>query len=500
MVSRAPVHDMDSSTSSVELDASFQRNLERKRLVTNKENSRPSNAITNTLASRAALNDRSGMPLGEIGFDPSIEPIRNIPHWILEESCVYTAKDSLSFSAERSSANKSEYSEINRLLANCDINIVESSTTTTGSGCQSDKHALSKSNAVNESAESIVDDSFEIKKDLNNECTDDTLEEIEYVNYGDGLHYVPVKNMKKTVKKMESADYNYTQNDESSNCDDFILIDSSPENSFTTAKNNMDTKSMIITDESFVTTATMPDISVRTVNSTKSTGTEFYTMVDSCSTADSAKQSLQEQNKSININDNPPPSLNETFDEIPEFDTTLERIEYLMEKGQQLQAKSVSTVQTVITPKSISKAHSTDARRTPGNVQNQIQVSKNASPFKKPEYRASPRQHHHQSSSANKAASKIPTLRCGPSSATKLQFKHIASPVATYINKTAEVPLIKTVRHVNKNFNPNIYGKAVCGKEHDASVQSNKACGLSETGTKLSLPRKVFKAASHQKV
>lgn len=476
---------MDSSTSSVELDASFQRNLERKKMVNNKENSRPTNTSSTATVSRAGLSDRSGMPLGEIALDASTEPLRNIPNWILEESCVYTAKDSLSFSADRSYANKSEYSEINRLLANCDINIVESST-----------------NNIDGYQTNIENDSLEMVNKTSDARPDDTLEEIEYVNYGDGLHYVPVKHTKRTIEKEEDNDFNKTQNCALSISNEIILIDSSPENSFTTAKDNIDTKSMIVTDESFVTTnnmtaARLPDNSDRTISSTKSTATEFHTMVDYSSV--STKESTLQINKLTNIDDNASSCLNETFDEVPEFDSTLERIEYLMEKGQQLQAKSASTAQTVITPKSFNKIDSSKGKSTPGKVQGPIQSTTNASPFKRPEHRPSPRQQQQQLS-AGKAASKIPTLRTGPSSASKLQFRHIASPVATYIKKTAEVPLIKTVRHINKGFDPNIYGKAVSGVEHDVTVQSNKASGSSETGTKLSLPRKVFKAASHHQV
>lgn len=543
---RAPAQDLDSSSSSIELDASFQRQLERKREMTNKENSHPiaANSTKSSYASGSGSNQRSdnsqrGMPLGEIMLDHCTETIRNIPSWILDDENVYAAKDNtISFCDDRQS-KRHEYSEINRMLANCDINVneEESSMSTsivetieTNSG---DTSAQLDTNAMKTENKSLVI------------SADDTLEEIEYDKNGQGLHYVPVK------KSIENE-----------NADDIIVIESSPENSFVTARGHMDDKSLMTNaNDTFVTTNNMSlrsGSSNSNLTKTSSVG-EFYT-VNNLSINTTARSSQSNANGADSAT-----VANESFEAIPEFDTTLERIEYILEQAKQMQEKTVpipntknesknEMVKPVRTPKTIvttaknksigartpigggtpvgianasdalkltpgiktaihgkrtpikSTTPSSGQKRTPANSNGQKKLAppKSCTPFKKPEARASPLAGAHSKPAPPSSCSKIPTMR-GHSVATKLQFRHIASPIATYIKNTAEVPLLKTVRPANnKFFNPNLCGRPAGGNPNmdlDSTVQSKSSTTSIPTAhKKTGLPRKVFKCAAEQQV
>lgn len=546
---RAPVHDLDSSSSSVELDASFQRQLERQKEVTNKENSHPINGKKASSGLNIQRDSDRPMPLGEIVLDHGIsEPIRNIPSWIIEDDYMYSMKDSVSFSDDRRSTNRHEYSEINRLLANCEINANES---TMSSSLRIEERPVERTTETMATAvdNSVVIPEQQIKEEVSQLIgagPDDTLEEIEYDKYGNGLRYVPVK---KSI---------------GNDSDDVILIESSPENSFVTARNHMGGRSMTTNaDETFVTTNDMTHISGHSSNgnSTKSSAVGFYTINNTSaesSTVCSSKSDVTESVDAPTVQAREP-SQHDSFDEMPEFDNTLDRIDYILEQGQRQQnarlpimidrdenrlpsddsrstaAQTMGNLLTVspvikisasaskatpsrsvatpgkskatpgtskLTPNTLKVTPKTTSgsanKKTPANgSQKKAGPSNSCGQFKKPEFRPSPSAGHLK---VPGSCSKIPTLRPAQSAAMKLQYKHIASPVATYIKNTVEVPLLKTIRPGNvRYFDPGFNGRPKNGNL-DITTQSKSSTTSSAATKKSTLPRKIFKTAAELQV
>lgn len=510
--------------------------------MTNKENSRPPNAKADM---PAVVEKEAGreMPLGEVFLDHRSGPMRNIPSWILDEESLYTAKDnSLSF------RNRGEYSEINRLLANCDINhentmaddrppkeLSLSNLENMENIENIENMANIENNLANIShndsgtALSISADSLEIKEEkpdmASSTIQDDTLEEIEYV-LDRGLHYVPVKNNKNSNENRDT-----TSSAENKSDNEIICIDSSPENSFNTARNNFDGRSVMTTaDSSYATARDVTSTTRYWSGSATETGKksmvmdkssmEYYTINTS---EESTECPMSQQNKSasnstaLSHNEASSADSGETLEEMPDFNCTLDRIEYMMERGQKLIAQqSMSTVKAPVTPTtvkapltpttvketpstsyvkraqtptSVKKNAQTEANKTPSSASRKPPQSKALPTFKKPEGRPSPSPLRPKHAPPMAGGSRIPQL--------KTQYADIKSPIAAYIKNTPQVPLIKTVKPMSKFFDTNIYGKGI--REHDMSIQSTSR-EVVPANTKPTLPRKVYKAASQQKV
>lgn len=466
------------------MDASFQRKIEVKRQATNKENSQPHDLLPSAPVVVLQKEDDRNMPLGEILLDHRGEPFRSIPSWILKEQSLQLENSRKASSSGDQSKYFTEYTE-NSLPDMNRVNINDD---------DENQENQSRSFAFDSLEQENTDGA------AGGHNPDDTLEELEYVSKNGELNYVPVKNRKES----ETA---------SSIADDVILIESSPENSFTTAHTNMDSKSIMTTNMSFVT-ARGSNMTTRSWMYSEHTE-EVQQLYDENFASDNQSHSDHSTdtetlpaNKNLSNADAPIPDDNHSITDapLPDFDSTLERVEYLMEMGQQLQAKTASTVIPIIKvqpadspqpkPKPVDINPGSQLKLTPVNAHKRTPVSvKSAPTFKKPENRPSPLRA--KPPIPPNTTSKIPTLKV-PSASSKAQFRHIASPVATYIKNTPEIPLIKTVRSTKQLFNPNMGGRAAPG--HDYSVLSSASSSKQTLLPKLSLPKKVFKAASNHHV
>lgn len=340
-------------------------------------------------------------------------------------------------------------------------------------------------------------------------CPNETLELLEYVPKNGKLNYELVKNREESGNSFD-------------NDKEMLLIGSSSEASFTTSQTNEDFKSITTTNTSF---ATAPEVNMTARSWSSSENTDDVPNSSENSSADTQSHS----SSSTDIDPLPPyENLSNSYDSIPDFDSTLERTEYLIEMGQKLQAKTAATAKlrikeepvdvtpqkTADTPKLSIKVELVDAtpqksspvetsrlpqpNRIPicSQKMTPVAVKPPASRCMKPENISSPSTLRSKPP-IPKSASKIPILKV-PSSLSKPQFQHIASPLASYIKNSPRTPFFKTIRLTKQPFDPNLGGRSP--HERDPSVQASFVSNKKTFSPKLSLPKKVFKAASSREV
>lgn len=456
--------------------------------------------------------------------------------------------DSSSYVFQNTFSNDEEYATINRLMADCNIEyettsenrsplkmlaITRPSTIAEESSSRSDfdDHSIinilkATTHSVKSSSESSSNKSCvtvehyaevlcEIKAEgqtsSNDINIDDTLEEIEYVQTDQGLNYVP----KRSKTESETAE-------------EIIVIDSSPECSFTTTKNAGYFKSTDSTEYSFHTArADFTTKSISEKNDINDINTKFLSQNDSESGVEQTEsdtgticQSLLSHSRYDNVLNNMPVVGEPTprkeiseysarssanIGEMPDFNNTLERVEYMMAQGEKMLNKK--TEKKLIQNSPI--VTGANRIRTPGSTQKKCTPAKRIivkpSPiktdvFKRPDQRI--RSPAPSTIMSNKLAdthqhvgsnSKIPKSKLAIASSSKLQFSHVASPVAAYINNTPEVPLIKTIKPIKDFFDSTYYNKM--SKEHDISTQSVESLPI-----KSSLPRKFYNSAPQRQV
>lgn len=508
--------ELDSST--IELDQSFQRLLNEKREMTNKENNPPPNptyapAVPEKPLRKDLLRERliEKMHMDSMNGSSSMS--------------MYHAIDSSSYTFQNTFSNDEEYAAINRLMADCNIEfestnnmfmaLTRPSTIAEESTIPSDfdrisvgKASSSQSTTSTSSMASVVRvDRFpnvlrELKtEDAMNANTDDTLEEIEYVRTETGLNYVPKK---KTQTISES---------ESNNESEVILIDSSPECSFVTTRNAGNFTSAESTEYSFHTAKA--DFTGKSKNSELSNENTSHDELEAIigleamhenrtqSTADTLCHNLSDHMESHQHQTPRQVSTaseceysTDTLSEMPEFNNTLERIEYMMEQGQKMLKR------TGAVPKSANRNSPAASSRTP--TATTIGSGKKATPAKKIPFKPSPAvktelfkrpEQRIRSPAATPCGSKIPKPKTtvATSYASKTQFRHIASPIAAYIKNTPEIPLMKTVKPTKDFFDSSYYNKMM--NSHDESTTS-----VENYSIKSSLPRKFCNAAPQRQV
>lgn len=536
--------ELDSST--LELDQSFQRLLNQKREMTNKENNPPPNP-----------KHSSTVPEKPLRTDLLRERLIEKMHMdsLNGSSSMYHAIDSSSYTFQNTFSNDEEYAAINRLMADCNIEyestnnmvmgmmrpstIAEESTIRSEleensigkpSSSQSTTSASSMSSVVR--VERFPNVLRELKtEETLNANTDDTLEEIEYVRTETGLNYVPKKKTQ-TISETESNDAN-----------EIILIDSSPECSFVTTRNHGNFTSTESTEYSFHTAKADFTGKSKTSDLTddveskeiESTDIEAENIERTESTADTLCHNVFEN---IESHRNHTPRhvstasereySSHSLSEMPEFNNTLERIEYMMEQGEKLLKRTgavtknfdqnspaissrtpTTSCRTPIAIGSENKASRTPttSSRTPttsGRTPTAFGSGNKATPVKKLPFKCSPAvktdlfkrpEQRVRSPATTSSGSKIPKPKSTVymSSASKPQFRHIASPIAAYIKNTPEIPLIKTIKPMKDFYDSTYYTKMT--RSHDESTIS-----VENYSIKSSLPRKFYNAAPQRQV
>lgn len=323
----------------------------------------------------------------------------------------------------------------------------------------------------------------------------------------------------------DENDENISQKSDTIRIDeDVIVIESSPENSFkTVAYNTQNFKSIVESiDNTFYTAKThiqsksslsINDESIECVDDSIEEKVESN-KIDAKCTNESFDRSFDdgfnedEDNSSVR------------YGEMPDFNDTLERVEYMMQQGQKMLKNKPTPVTHSVHTQTPTKAYSpvVSAKKnalTPGggavkkvlptSTTKKTTPAKHATPikndvFKRPEQRGlnSP-----CASATKAAASRIPKPKQQPltaahtpvSSLLKPQFRHIASPIAAYINNTPEIPLMKTIKPM-KSIDVSDYNKKLMGAfDHDESTQS-----IESFPTKSSLPCKMYISAPQRQV
>lgn len=545
----------------LELDSSFKRMLDEKRQMTNKENDpkvAPPSAVSAVEPSTSA--------------NPIEKPLRRD---LLKERLLHRIQDeslgldnSASYIGENSISNDIEFAAINRLMA--DFNINRDSTI-------GQKRSPLKALRITGEM-SIDDDAFmpsvrklqssraELSSRAERSITkeesvnaDDTLEEIEYVKTKDrGLNYVPKRLIQKEKESHHEKQFdneNDENNDENQPIDlsesiekddknttdgDVIVIESSPESSFTTTQNTGLYKSAFeSTNNTFYTAKT--NLNSKSINS-MFINDESMPNVDydkkNNSPIDDDDDATLEDKSFERLSNNTSRNLSELH-----FNDSLERVEYMMRKGEQTMKNLTPSVKltpsarltpsakmTPSKPSSIIKSHTTKTptTRTPigGAVKKVLPLSSGKKPtakaatpnkgvrtatpikgvriatpnqvdiFKRPI--RSPQvqtQSYHGS-----IKSKIPTLNAHKapviSSINKPQFRHIASPIAAYINHTPEVPFIKTIKPVKNLMTNDVYNKIDRATNSlDETTQSVESFPV-----KSALPKKMYISAPQRQV
>lgn len=302
--------------------------------------------------------------------------------------------------------------------------------------------------------------------------------------------------------------------------DEIIVLDSSPESSFVTTQNTECYKSAFESIETTYHTAkTDPNnVSVLSISDSDSNSDDTVNQTEekpNTDSIDSHKKEMEtfddesmELSSSTNKNAT---AASDKYGDMPNFNNTLERVEYMMEQGQKMlsdkkrnlartpqpQHVSLQQVQQKKTPLSQTKAKIL----TPNSSSAKKAGAKHLTPnktdmFKRPDQRNVRSPFTAKSASASKvqtapAQSRIP-MKTG--SLHKPQFRHIASPIAAYIKNTPEVPLMKTIKPV-RNLMTEDFCKVVVPKSHDESTQS-----IESFPVKTALPRKMYTSASQRKV
>lgn len=477
-----------------------------------------------------------------------------------------------SYVMEHSIGTDMEFSTINRLLADFNINR-DSSVTQRRSPLKSLKITGDSLNAGNSAAthdvttpretQRMILNSHELpalkqSKLISNHFSfisvaemppstainaDDTVEEVEYV-LDLGLNYVPkrlineIKMKSEAVKQelktegVDDADDGACKNAGASNDDDeVILVESSPENSFTTTMTTGGYKTAVESVENTFYTAKsiLNNVSVVSIDSDESdeqpSNSESTTEQ---STQDTIEQSLPsqepEQEKSSSILQKTDISAVDSMEiststqidnsamtdmEMPNFNDSLERVEYMMEQAQkmmniktklcaplcQTEAKKTPVSQTKLKPKVLTPNSATLKKAAPKHL-----TPNKCDPFKRPDQRNARSPFTAKAASASKVQpapthgqSRIPTKI--PGSLHKPQFRHIASPIAAYIKNTPEVPLLKTIKPMRNLLTEDFNKACKSNSSLDESTQS-----VESLPTKSALPRKMYISAQQRKV
>lgn len=408
-------------------------------------------------------------------------------------------------------------------------------------------------NVLREKYMETVNNSMSLIDDANgNNQADDTLEEIEYV-LGNGLNYVPkeakhrniLRQSKNKIPKQEN-DIEDSENN-MKNVNEVITIDSSPETSFITASNAGNFKSAETTAYSFHTakmdltgkskfetldidntaSTVRSDVQENYVENSTPTASETTTLCppSPVKTPSVIKKTYESTNNtsdySTDKNQSSDTEFNTNAGQMPEFNDSLERMEYMMEQGKKimegntLAAKHLKSPACLKSPAITKSAKSPNPLKTPTGSVKKLNIKATPSPrsahkdfgaFRKPEIRRpSPSpvnsKHNEMQHGQYATGSKIPKFKfpigaAAPSSLSKAQFRHIASPIAAYIKNTPEVPLMKTIKPVKNLMESNVYGKPM--KDLDISNQSSE--NLSALAFKPSLPRKACILATKNQV
>lgn len=519
---RSVDRDSELESSTLELDQSFQRLLAEKRGMTNKENNPPPHAAVHSV----------GVPEKPMRKDLLRERVMEKMHIdsMNASASLHSAIDSSSYVFQNTSSNDEEYAAINRLMANWNIEyettnigparpstIAEESTIRSSSDARS-IHIIASSSQSTSSTASTSSISSVVKAerhanvlrelktdDTKNVNTDDTLEEIEYVRTETGLNYVPKKRTHTVSETEEKTD------------NEVILIESSPECSFETMRNPINLTSAESTQYSFYTAKAdftakskdneQSDISVDERCSDDRTESTAPTLCQN-DTDDIESQQKQQTQTPHRVNDESIGSDCDTLSEMPEFNNTLERIEYMMEQGQKMlkRAGGMAAIKTPTIPKSPAPLPRTpNARNSNKKATPLAHSERKMTPAKKLPFKASPAvktdpfkrpEHRVWSPATTASGSKIPKPKSNiPMSSTmKPQFRHIASPIAAYINNTPEIPLMKTVKPMKNLFDSSYFNKIV-NTQHDESTTSVESFPV-----KSALPRKFCNAAPQRKV
>ncbi|XP_031630583.1 uncharacterized protein LOC116345405 [Contarinia nasturtii] len=568
---RTKADDSESDLYQFDLDSSFKRMLDEKRQATNKENNPPS-----TEPSTSSTN-------------PPEKPMRKD---LMKERLRSRIDDSYmdqSYMMEYSVGSEMEFSTINRLMADFNIN-------RDSSVCQKRsplKMLKITGDSLNENGFSYQIQRSENSTDATNQprnqatndlaatasanIADDTLEEIEYV-LDRGLNYVPkrlINEIKQTPKdglekcenqtdemKTYENDENQENNENQENIendvekkintfsdyktegnfyeDEIIVLDSSPETSFATTQNTECFKSAFESNETTYHTAKSDLNNVSVVSIDSDSDSAINESMNKSEIENSNQMIAQDSGEgSLELNasvQNDVTSSSDKYGDMPNFNDTLERVEYMMEQGRMMmldknarntpiqnvksqnaqkktpisQTKKTPISQTKKTPISHTKKtpvsqtkskvltpSSSSAKKT-GNAGGVKHFTpNNADLFKRPDQRTVRSPFGAKSASASKAHappqhSRIPMKT---SSLQKPQFRHIASPIAAYINNTPEVPLIKTVRPA-RNLHMEDFNKMYPSTSSlDESTQSVEILPM-----KSALPRKMYISAPQRKI
>lgn len=371
------------------------------------------------------------------------------------------------------------------------------------------------------------------------------MEEIEYV-LDRGLNYVPkrlINEMKlksETIKQesittdsidnthaevQQKNDYDYVE-PSADNDDDVIVIDSSPENSFTTTLTTERFKSAFESVENTFYTAKsiLHNVSVVSIGSDASdeqpsngqNSTNESTIEQTQPNEIQHEKSNTLQKLDISVNDNLELSTSTQINndsavttrngmEMPNFNDSLERVEYMMEQAEKMMddmKKKGAPIQDGIKKTPVSQTKLKPKVLTPNGVSVKKATPKHLTPnkgdlFKRPDQRNAARSPFTgKCASASKVQSqqvhsRIP-MKTG--SSHKLQFRHIASPIAAYIKNTPEVPLVKTIKPM-RNLHVDEFNKACKSNTLDESTQS-----VESFPTKSALPCKMYISAQQRQV
>lgn len=296
-----------------------------------------------------------------------------------------------------------------------------------------------------------------------------------------------------------------------------IIVDSSPENSFVTTQNTECFKSAFESIETTYHTAK------------SNPNDESVLTIDSDSTIDQSAEKPNEQSlkelsgaESLELSSSThvdSTGISEKCDGMPHFNDTLERVEYMMEQGRKMlnengtkstptrhiQPQLMANKKTPLSqtkPKMLTPKVLTPKVMTPNSASLKKTTGKHLTPnkvdmFKRPDQRNGRSPFMAKAASASKVHAAAPVQSRIPmktGSLHKPQFRHIASPIAAYINNTPEVPLIKTIKPM-RNLLTEDFNKVCAPNALDESTQS-----VESFPTKSALPRKMYISAPQRKV
>lgn len=332
--------------------------------------------------------------------------------------------------------------------------------------------------------------------------------------------------MKSEAIKQECRTENVDDADQKAvDCDEVIVVDSSPENSFTTTMTTAGYKSAFESVENTFYTAKsiLNNMSVVSIDSDESdeqpsnseTSPEQSTQ-DTIEPSRPSQDSGILQKTDISVGDSMEISTSTQIDnsamttnDMPNFNDSLERVEYMMEQAQkmmsskakpcaplcQVEAKKTPVSQTKLKPKVLTPNSASLKKGAPKHL-----TPNKCEPFKRPDQRNARSPFTSKAVSASKVQpaptygqSRIPTKI--PGSLHKPKFRHIASPIAAYINNTPEVPLLKTIKPMRNLLTEDFNKACKPNSSLDESTQS-----VESLPTKSALPRKMYISGQQRKV